>query len=138
MTSLDNTSIREEVARLKADFKQLSRQNQITPETGALFKSLLFIVELILSILLERQTRKTSKNSSLPPSQTDKDETNLSRTATSSTSQTSSQTVTNHRHVESCELYGSPLDSVECISAMSDVPKSTSSSSRSSSMWIRR
>jgi len=118
MASLDKTSVREEVARLKADFEQLSRQGKVTPETGALFKSLLLIVELILSIFLERQT---SKNSSLPPSQTDKDETSLVRSAAPKR-QLTSETVTNHRRVEtvtvsaveSCDVCGSPLDGVEC------------------------
>lgn len=121
MASLDKTSVREEVARLKTDFEQLSRQGKVTPETGALFKSLLLIVELILSIFLERQTRKTSKNSSLPPSQTDKDETSLARSAAPKR-QSASETVTNHRRVEtvtlstveSCDVCGSPLDGVEC------------------------
>ena len=39
--------------------------------------SMLMIMELILSIFLERKTRKNSNNSSLPPSQTNKDETAL-------------------------------------------------------------
>ncbi|WP_127477543.1 hypothetical protein [Sulfurivermis fontis] len=68
MASLDKASVREEIARLKADFDQLSQQGKIPPETKALFKSLLLIVELILSIFLDHQT---SKNSSLPSSQTD-------------------------------------------------------------------
>ncbi|WP_303906900.1 IS66 family transposase [Thiohalomonas denitrificans] len=122
MASLDKASVREEVARLKADFEQLSRQGKVTPETGTLFKSLLLIVELILSIFLERQIRKTPKNSSLPPSQTDKDETSLSRTSGSPKRQPSSGTVANHRRVETvtvstvenCDVCGSPLDGVEC------------------------
>jgi transposase len=123
MASLDKTSVREEVARLKADFKQLSRQGKVSPETGALFNSLLLIVELILSIFLERQTRKTSKNSSLPSSQTDKDETSLSRSEASPKRQLAAETVTNHRRVETvtvstvenCDVCGSPLNGVDCL-----------------------
>jgi len=37
--------------------------------------SLLVVVELILSVFLEKKTRKNSKNSSLSSSQTEKDET---------------------------------------------------------------
>lgn len=122
MASLDKTSVREEVVRLKAEFEQLSREGKVTSETGALFKSLLLIVELILSIFMERQTRKTSKNSSLPPSQTDKDETSLSRSRPETKHRPAGQTVANHRHVETvalstvenCDVCGSPLDGVEC------------------------
>lgn len=122
MASLDKTSVREEVARLQAEFEQLSRDGKVTPETGALFRSLLLIVELILSIFMERQTRKTSKNSSLPPSQTDKDETSLAHSRPAAKRRLGGETVANHRHVEtvtvstveSCGICGSPLDGVEC------------------------
>ncbi len=124
MASLDKTSAREEVDRLKAEFEQLSRDGKVTPETGALFKSLLLIVDLILSIFLERQTRKTSKNSSLPPSQSDKDETSLSRSrpAAKARQDRGSYTVANHRRVETttvstvdtCGVCGNPLGGVEC------------------------
>lgn len=123
MASLDKITVREEVGKLKADFEQLSREGKVTPETSALFKSLLLIVELILSIFLERQTRKTSKNSSLPSSQTDKDDTSLSHPHGSTKRQLASETVANHRRVETvtvatvdtCDVCGSPLDGVECI-----------------------
>ena len=51
MASLDKTTVREEVAaRFKTDFEPLSRQGKVTPETGALFKSLWLIVELLLHL----------------------------------------------------------------------------------------
>lgn len=123
MASLNKISVREEVTKLKADFAQLSREGKVTPETSALFQSLLLIVEMILSIFLERQTRKTSKNSSLPPSQTDKDETSLSQPHASTKPQSLSRTVTNHRCVETatiagverCDVCGSPLEGVDCL-----------------------
>lgn len=123
MASLDKTSVREEVDTLKADFERLSREGKVTAETAALFKSLFLIVELILSIFLERKTRKTSKNSSLPPSQTDKDKTSLSRSGSTARRQATNETVTNHRRaetvtvatVDSCDSCGSPLDGVDCI-----------------------
>lgn len=100
MASLDKTSVREEVAKLKADFEQLSRDGKVTPETGALFKSLLLVVELMMSIFMERQTRKTSKNSSLPPSQTDQDETGLAPSRPAAKRRLEGQTVANHRRVD--------------------------------------
>jgi len=123
MASLDKTSVREEVGRLKADFEQLCREGKVASETMALFKSLFLIVELILSIFLERQTRKTNKNPSIPSSQTDHDETSLSSGRSSAKRRFSTAAVANHRSVEtitvstvdSCDICGSPLDGVECL-----------------------
>jgi hypothetical protein len=42
-------------------------------ETGALFKRLNLIIELLLSFLLWRQTLKARQKPSLPPSQPEKD-----------------------------------------------------------------
>ncbi len=77
MSSLDKTSVRTEVNRLKTDFEQLCADGKITTESKALMMSMFLIVELILSIFLEKPTKKTNKNSSIPFSQTEKDESSL-------------------------------------------------------------
>ena len=56
MASLDKTSVRAEVNRLKTDFAQLCSEGNITAESKALMMSMFMIVELILSIFLERAT----------------------------------------------------------------------------------
>ena len=78
MASVDKSSVREEVDHLKAQFEQLSTEGKLSSEAKVLFSSLLLIVDLILSIFLERQTRKTSHNSSLPSSQTEEDNSSVS------------------------------------------------------------
>jgi transposase len=77
MASLDKTSVRVEVSRLKADFEQLCADGKITAESKTLMMSMFLIVELILSIFLEKTTQKDNKNSSIPSSQTGKDESSL-------------------------------------------------------------
>jgi hypothetical protein len=77
MASLDKTSVRAEVSRLKTDFEQLCADGKITAESKALMMSMFMIVELILSIFLEKTTKKDNKNSSIPSSQTGKDESSL-------------------------------------------------------------
>ena len=72
MASLDKTSVRTEVSRLKADFEQLCADGKITAESKALMLSMFLIVELILSIFLEKATKEDNKNSSIPSSQTKK------------------------------------------------------------------
>ena len=75
MATLNKTSVREEVGRLKQEFDQLCSDGKVSPEIRAVMSSLLVVVDLILAIFLEKTTRKNNKNSSLPSSQTDKDET---------------------------------------------------------------
>jgi len=77
MASLDKTSVRTEVSRLKTDFDQLCADGKITAESKALMLSMFLIVELILSIFLEKTTKKDNQNSSIPSSQTGKDESSL-------------------------------------------------------------
>lgn len=80
MASLNKQSVRGEVDKVKAEFDQLSQAGKVTPEVKALMGTMLLVVELILSIFLEKTTQKNSKNASIPPSQTDKDETSNSQT----------------------------------------------------------
>ena len=77
MANIDKKSVRNEVDKVKAEFECLCESGKVSSEIKVLMSSMLMIMELILSIFLERQTRKNSKNSSLPPSQTDKDDTSL-------------------------------------------------------------
>lgn len=75
MSTLNPTSVRSEVDRLKGEFERLTSERQLSAEVLALFSGLLLVVELLLAVFLEKRTRKSSKNSGLPPSQTDKDDT---------------------------------------------------------------
>ena len=77
MASLDKSTVRNEVSRLKDDFEQLCADGKITSESKVLMNSMFMIIELILSIFLERSTKKDNKNSSKPSSQTEKDESAL-------------------------------------------------------------
>jgi len=75
MATADKTSIRDEIDRLKQEFEQLCSEGKVSPEIRVVMNSLLVIVELILSVFLEKKTPKNSKNSSLPSLQTEKDKT---------------------------------------------------------------
>jgi transposase len=121
MATMNKTRIREEIERLKHDFEQLCSAGKVSPETQVVMNSLLLVVELILAVFLEKNTRKNSKNSSLPPSQTPKDETakvgsskgkgikvsgELSNTRTK-------ETVT-IATVTTCDICGNSLDDAPC------------------------
>ncbi len=73
MASLDKTSVRNEVSRLKTAFEALCAEGKIAGEVKFLMNSMLLIMELMLTIFLEKSTKKNSDNSSIPPSQTDED-----------------------------------------------------------------
>lgn len=123
MATLDKSSVREEIDHLKAQFEQLSADGKLSGEAKVLFSSLLLIVDLILSIFLERQTRKTSRNSSLPPSQTDEDESSLPLPGSkgkgkhlrgdAADNRSVRETVT-VAQVDHCDVCGEPLTTVPC------------------------
>jgi hypothetical protein len=77
MANLDKSTVRNEVSRLKDDFEQLCADGKISSESKVLMNSMFMIIELILSIFLERSTKKDNQNSSKPSSQTEKDESAL-------------------------------------------------------------
>ena len=62
-------------ASLRSEFEALKARCQMCTESRSLFEALLMLFELLLAVLLEKNTPKGSHNSGLPSSQTDVDET---------------------------------------------------------------
>ncbi len=120
MASLDKSTVRNEVSRLKADFEQLCTDGKINHEIKILMNSMFMIIELMLSIFLERVTKKNNKNSSIPSSQTDKDEFALPLHLGSKGKKENKQRVTNARvnervtvsEVHTCDVCGEDLKAV--------------------------
>ena len=75
MGSESSASLRDEFDAYKADIASLRKEGKITKEVGVVLTGLCGLVEILIAVFLEKTTKKTSKNSSIPPSQTDKDET---------------------------------------------------------------
>jgi len=122
MATIDKTSIRQEVDRVKQEFEQLCSDGKASSEIRVVMNSLLVVVELILAIFLEKKTRKNSKNSSLPPSQTQKDETAISNSANKGKGKKVYGEVSNTRIKETvtiakattCDACGVALDEAPC------------------------
>ncbi|BCS96480.1 hypothetical protein DSLASN_21120 [Desulfoluna limicola] len=55
IATIDKTSGREEVERFKGDLSILSSEGKLQPEALVLLNSLMIVVELILSIFLEKE-----------------------------------------------------------------------------------
>ena len=74
MASVDGTSLREELEDAKARIAALRKDGKVSDEVDAVVRVLFTLLNVLIAVLLERATRKTSRNSGLPPSQTGKDE----------------------------------------------------------------
>ena len=69
MALMDKQSVREQFDCLKSNYNELSKAGKVSPESRVIFNGLIMLMEVILSIFLERKTKKTKANSSKPPSQ---------------------------------------------------------------------
>lgn len=73
MASVNTTSIREEITHVKQQLDEQVRSGKVADETRMLISTLLMIVDMLVAIFLEKSTKKGNKNSSIPSSQTDED-----------------------------------------------------------------
>ena len=67
--------MREELDSLKSLFDEQTAKGKMSIENQALFRALMSLIEIMFAVFMEKTTRKTKDNSSIPSSQTDKDET---------------------------------------------------------------
>ncbi len=74
MASIDKQSIRAEFDKIKANFDEQVKSGKVSSEVATLFNTLMMLFNIILSVFMEKNTKKTSRNSSIPPSQTTSDE----------------------------------------------------------------
>jgi transposase len=123
VANLDKASVRNEVSRVKADFEKLCAEGKVSAELKVMMSSLFMIVELMLSIFLERQTRKDNKNSSIPSSQTEKDDSSLPHPGAKGKGKKESDTVVGNTRtktsvsiaaVDCCDVCGEVLNDVPC------------------------
>jgi len=117
MSSVDKT-----IERLKNEFEGLCVQNKINSETRMLFKSMLMLINLLISIFLEKKTKKTSKNSGKPPSQTEKDDSALSPKGSKSKGKNEKYTEFNNARVKETFTINSVHLCNECGQDLSKEP----------------
>lgn len=75
MPSIHTESVRAQLDSVKKTFSSLLSEKKVSPQIESLFKMMLMLFELVLSIFMEKTTKKNSKNSGIPSSQTEKDDT---------------------------------------------------------------
>ncbi len=78
MSSVNRQSLREEFTALQERFGQLSADGKLGAEGRALIEALLMLLSVLMAVFMEKNTPKSSTNSSRPSSQTAKDESALS------------------------------------------------------------
>jgi transposase len=122
MSTVNRKSVREEAERIKAEFDRLSANKTFDPEIKALFSSMLMLINLLIAIFLEKTTKKNNKNSSMPSSQTEKDESSTHPGNNGKGKQESDAVASNVRTIETvtiakvayCNICGQDLTKVPC------------------------
>ena len=61
-------SIRKKIDELKEKTQRTLNSEDVSPEVRALFDSCLILIDILVTVFLEKKTRKNSSNSGLPPS----------------------------------------------------------------------
>lgn len=123
MATINQQSVREEAERIKSEFDNLVADKKINSECCALFSGMLMLINLLIAIFLEKTTKKNSKNSSKPPSQTEKDESSTIQNGTNGKGKSENNaTADNTRTVENitlsvvttCDVCGQDLSKIVC------------------------
>ena len=70
MATVNSASLRDEFDVVKTDITSMRNEDKSTREADKIIDDSCRLLEILIAILLEKTTKKTSKNSSIPPSQT--------------------------------------------------------------------
>jgi len=122
MPTVNAASLRQEYEDAKARVQALRRAGRVSAEADAVIGVLVTLLGILIAVLLERTTRRTSANSSLPPSQTDGDGT-ARRTGGGRGAAPNRRTGANLRRVtieetvavDACDACGADLSDVDPI-----------------------
>ncbi|MGA7979186.1 MAG: transposase, partial [Chromatiaceae bacterium] len=121
MASVNKASLREEFDTLKGRFERLCAEGKMAEESRTLFQAMLMLFEVLMAVFMEKHTTKNSRNSSLPSSQTNKDESTPQSGAKAKGKGDDKGRCANTRTVETVEL--SPVNRCEsCGEDLSDTP----------------
>ena len=74
MAHVDKVSLRQEFVTLKSQFKRLNDTGKLNDESRLLIQAMVTLFEVLIAVFMEKRTVKNTRNSSLPSSQTGKDE----------------------------------------------------------------
>ena len=66
---MNKQSLRKEIDKLQEESQKILFDKSLSKETKLFIQSMLTIVTIMITLFLEKKTRKNSSNSGLPPSQ---------------------------------------------------------------------
>ena len=124
MATVNRHSLREEFDTLKARFEGLCAEGKMSAESRALVDALLLLFGVLMAVLMEKTTPKSSANSSLPSSHNADDETALVRPGAKAkgpahNAERCANTRTREHvkvlHVERCGRCGEDLTDTDCL-----------------------
>ena len=72
VASVNKQALRDEFDTLKAEFERLTANCKMAAESRALLHSMLMLYEVLMAVFMEKRTAKDNINSSMPSSQTAK------------------------------------------------------------------
>jgi len=106
MASVNKASLREEFDALKGEFERQCADGKMSQESRSLFQALLMLFELLMAVFMEKTTNKDNRNSNLPSSQTDQDETSTHAKTNGKGNRHNGALSGNTRTIETVQLAG--------------------------------
>lgn len=100
MATIEKDSLRKRIDALRAQFDQFRLNKDMPVHYLALFESLFVVIDIIVAAFMEKNTKKTSRNSGKPPSQTGKDESSLNNPGSKGKGTKENNTTTNNMRTE--------------------------------------
>ena len=70
MPRINKESLRDQFNEAKQSAQDLAAAGKVVPEVQFLITTLLLMMEMMIAVFMEKTTKKTSKNSGIPPSET--------------------------------------------------------------------
>jgi transposase len=122
VASVNGVCLRAEFEGLKGQFEALCARGRISAEGRALIQALLMLFELLMAVFMEKSTPKNSRNASVPPSRTPKDDDTACRPG--SQSKGPEQPLERARHTRTVETVAiAPVTTcASCGADLSDTP----------------
>ena len=122
MARVHKESLREEFDAIKAQFKNLSATGKLSDESRMLIQAMVSLFEVLMAVFMEKRTAKNNRNSSLPSSQTSKDDTATNPGSRNKGKESNGMLSGNTRTTQTievapvteCEFCGEDLSSILC------------------------
>ena len=124
MATVNCASLRGEFDAWKADIDSHRKNGRITEDVYKSITSGYHMMDAVMALLLEKTTKKNSKNSSIPPSQTGKDETKKPPRKKSDTSKENESKAGSNVETVTIEEVSSVENCGNCGSDLSDIDPS--------------